>query len=121
MRMWGGPLRSLLRANQRTERGLLHHAGGQCDQQKITTIEGLAIGDKLHPVQEAFLEEGGYQCGYCTPGMILNVVGLLNERPDPTEAEIRERVEPHLCRCCGYPTILKAVQRAVALNERQSP
>ena len=94
---------------------------GNADQQKITTIEGLAIGDKLHPVQEAFLEEGGYQCGYCTPGMILNVVGLLNERPDPTEAEIRERVEPHLCRCCGYPKILKAVQRAVALNERQSP
>lgn len=94
---------------------------GNVDQQKILTIEGLATGDKLHPVQEAFLAEGALQCGYCTPGMILNVVGLLNERPHPTEEEIRSRVEPHLCRCCGYPRILKAVQHAVALNGRTQP
>jgi aerobic-type carbon monoxide dehydrogenase small subunit (CoxS/CutS family) len=82
------------------------------DQQSILTIEGLAEGGRLHPVQEAFLEEGAMQCGYCTPGMILAVAGLLNERPDPTQAEILSRMEGHICRCCGYPRILKAVRRA---------
>jgi aerobic-type carbon monoxide dehydrogenase small subunit (CoxS/CutS family) len=84
------------------------------DQQAVVTIEGLTTGDKLHPVQEAFLAEGALQCGYCTPGMILTVVGLLNERPNPTEAEILSRVEGHICRCCGYVKILKAVRRAAA-------
>jgi len=80
--------------------------------QAILTIEGLATGGKLHPVQEAFLAEGAVQCGYCTPGMILAVVGLLNEKPNPTDAEILARLEGHLCRCCGYPKILAAVRRA---------
>ena len=82
------------------------------DQQSILTIEGLAAGDQLHPVQEAFLAENGFQCGYCTPGMIMAVVGLLQERPSPTDEEIHSRMEGHLCRCCGYPNILKAIQRA---------
>lgn len=88
------------------------------DQQTIETVESLTNGDQLHPVQEAFLAEGALQCGYCTPGMMMAVVGLLKERPHPTEAEILSKLEGHLCRCCGYPKILKAIQRAVALNGR---
>lgn len=80
----------------------------------ITTIEGLARGDTLHPVQEAFLAESAFQCGYCSPGMILATVALLKEKPRPTEAEIAEALNGHLCRCCGYPRILKAVRRAAA-------
>jgi aerobic-type carbon monoxide dehydrogenase small subunit (CoxS/CutS family) len=86
----------------------------KADRQTVVTIEGLATGDTLHPVQEAFLAEGALQCGYCTPGMIMTVVGLLIEHPRPTDADIRSRMEGHLCRCCGYPRILKAVQRAAA-------
>jgi aerobic carbon-monoxide dehydrogenase small subunit len=81
------------------------------ENKTVLTIEGLAKGDQLHPVQEAFLAEGGFQCGYCTPGMIMGVVGLLNEIPKPKEAEIRARMQRHLCRCCGYPAVLKAIQR----------
>jgi aerobic-type carbon monoxide dehydrogenase small subunit (CoxS/CutS family) len=80
----------------------------------ITTIEGLVVGDKLHPVQEAFLEEGAMQCGYCTSGIIMSTVALLNEKPAPTEAEIMSWFNIHICRCCGYPRILKAVRRAAA-------
>jgi len=83
----------------------------EADKQNIVTIEGLASGDKLHPVQEAFLAEGAFQCGYCTAGMILGVVGLLNEKPKATDAEILSRMQKHLCRCCSYPTILKAIRR----------
>lgn len=86
------------------------------DKQTIETIESLANGDKLHPVQEAFLAEGALQCGYCTPGMMMAVVGLLNERPNPTDTEIMSKMEGHLCRCCGYPKILKAIKHAVTLN-----
>jgi aerobic carbon-monoxide dehydrogenase small subunit len=91
---------------------------GNVAGENILTIEGLSSGDKLHPVQDAFLAEGALQCGYCTPGMILAVVGLLNERPNPTDAEILSRMEGHICRCCGYPKILKAVRRAVAQSRR---
>lgn len=84
------------------------------DKQSVQTIEGLATGDKLHPVQEAFLAENAFQCGYCTPGLIMGVVALLNEIPKPTDAEIQSRLQRHLCRCCGYPNILKAVRRAAA-------
>ena len=88
------------------------------DKQTIQTIDGLATGDKLHPAQEAFLAESAMQCGYCTPGMIMAVVGLLNERPNPTDAEILSRMEGHICRCCGYPRILNAVKRAAAQAQR---
>jgi aerobic-type carbon monoxide dehydrogenase small subunit (CoxS/CutS family) len=84
------------------------------DKQSVQTIEGLATGDKLHPVQEAFLAENAFQCGYCTPGLILSVVGLLKENPRPSEAQIQDRLQLHLCRCCGYPNILKAVRRATS-------
>ena len=82
-------------------------------QKEVTTIEGLASGEELHPVQQAFLTEGAFQCGYCTPGMILGMVGLLNEKPNATEQDILLRLQKHLCRCCSYTTILKAIRRAV--------
>ena len=88
-------------------------AVSEADQQTILTIEGLAQGDKLHPVQEAFLSEGAFQCGYCTPGMILGVVGLLNEKPTPSDQDVLARMQKHLCRCCSYPKILSAIQKAV--------
>jgi aerobic-type carbon monoxide dehydrogenase small subunit (CoxS/CutS family) len=94
---------------------------GTADKQTILTIEGLAAADKLHPVQEAFLAEGAVQCGFCTPGMILAVVSLLDERPHPTDAEILTRVEGHLCRCCGYTKIFKAIKRAAASAGRAKP
>jgi aerobic-type carbon monoxide dehydrogenase small subunit (CoxS/CutS family) len=84
--------------------------------QAIQTIEGLASGGKLHPVQEAFLAEDASQCGYCTPGIILEVVAMLEEKPQPTEADIRARLEGHLCRCNSYPKILKAVRRAAGVR-----
>ena len=92
---------------------------GAVAEQTIVTIEGLAKGDKLHPVQEAFLAEGACQCGYCTPGMIMAVAGLLDEKPSPTDAEILSRVEGHICRCCGYPKILKAAKRAAQAGRQQ--
>jgi aerobic carbon-monoxide dehydrogenase small subunit len=88
--------------------------------QTIVTIEGLASGDKLHPVQEAFLAEGAMQCGYCTPGMIMAAAALLKETPNPTDTEIRSGMEKHLCRCNGYHKIENAVKRA-ALAGRQTP
>jgi aerobic-type carbon monoxide dehydrogenase small subunit (CoxS/CutS family) len=84
----------------------------------ITTIEGLSVGGKLHPVQEAFLAEGAMQCGFCTSGMILSTVALLNEVPRPTNADVLAWMNPHICRCCGYPRILKAVHRAVSEARR---
>jgi aerobic carbon-monoxide dehydrogenase small subunit len=79
---------------------------------QVLTIEGLSEGDKLHPVQAAFLAEGAFQCGYCTPGMILNAVALLKEKPRPTDAEAAEWMNRNICRCCTYPKILSAVRRA---------
>jgi aerobic carbon-monoxide dehydrogenase small subunit len=79
---------------------------------KIRTIEGLADGDKLHPVQEAFLAESGFQCGYCTPGMIMSAVALLEENPKPSETETQEWMNRQICRCCSYASITKAVRHA---------
>lgn len=84
----------------------------------VQTIEGLGEDDRLHPVQEAFLAAKAYQCGCCIPGMIMELVGVLNEKPIPPDAEILSRMEGHLCRCCGYPNILKAIRRAAALARR---
>ena len=79
---------------------------------KVVTIEGLAAGDRLHPLQQAFVEEGAMQCGYCVPGMILTAAALLERNPHPTEAQIVDALNGNLCRCCGYPRILAAVRRA---------
>lgn len=86
----------------------------QADGKEVTTIEGLAAGDELHPLQKAFIEHGAVQCGYCTPGMILSAKTLLDENPHPSEAEIREALAGNLCRCTGYKKIIKAVQAAGA-------
>jgi carbon-monoxide dehydrogenase small subunit len=84
----------------------------QADGADITTIEGLADGDRLHPMQEAFREHHGLQCGYCTPGMVMAAVSLLAENPDPSETEVRQGLEGNLCRCTGYHNIVKAVLAA---------
>ena len=84
------------------------------DAMRIVTIEGLADGDALHPVQEAFLQEGAVQCGYCTSGMILTASALLDSRPQPSRDEIVNSMNGHICRCNGYPKIVQAVQRAAA-------
>ncbi len=83
---------------------------------KVTTIEGLAPGGKLHPVQQAFVDEAAIQCGYCTPGMILSASALLEREPNPSEAAIVKAMNQHLCRCTGYPRIVAAVQAASRLR-----
>jgi carbon-monoxide dehydrogenase small subunit len=84
----------------------------QADGAQVTTIEGLATDGELHPVQEAFRECHALQCGFCTPGMIMQSVDLLNQNPDPSEEEIRHGLEGNLCRCTGYHNIVRAVQAA---------
>jgi carbon-monoxide dehydrogenase small subunit len=81
----------------------------QADGAEVRTIEGMADGDKLHPLQEAFWNDHGLQCGYCTPGMIMAAADLLQRNPDPTEDEVRHGLEGNLCRCTGYHNIVKAV------------
>ncbi|MCH8074464.1 MAG: (2Fe-2S)-binding protein [SAR324 cluster bacterium] len=84
----------------------------QADQSKITTVEGLKKNGKYHPVQEGFWEEHGLQCGFCTPGMIMAVCGLLERTPDPNDEEIRRGIEGNLCRCTGYQHIFNAIKAA---------
>jgi carbon-monoxide dehydrogenase small subunit len=84
----------------------------QADGANLTTIEGLATGEAMHPVQQAFWEHHGLQCGFCTPGMVLTAVALLEENPDPSEQEIREALSGNLCRCTGYQNIVRAVRAA---------
>ncbi len=84
----------------------------QVEGHSITTIEGITFDDKLHPVQEAFIEEGAVQCGFCIPGMVLSSVALLNENKNPSEPEIREALSGNLCRCTGYIKIFSAVKKA---------
>src|SRR3569623_2824631 len=84
----------------------------QADGRTITTVEGMAANGQLHPVQAAFHEEHGLQCGFCTPGMMLVSAALLEENPDPTEEDIRWAISGNLCRCTGYQNIVKAVQAA---------
>ena len=90
--------------------------GVQVDGHEITTIEGLATNGTMHPVQEAFHEQHGLQCGYCTPGFIMAAVSLLDETPNPSEEEIRHALEGNLCRCTGYQNIVRAVQAAAGVE-----
>ncbi|HEY3302378.1 MAG TPA: (2Fe-2S)-binding protein [Candidatus Binatia bacterium] len=85
---------------------------GELDGEDIVTIEGLKIGPELHPVQQAFIQDGGVQCGYCTSGMLMMSKALLDENPDPSEEDIRFAISGNLCRCTGYAKIVKAVQDA---------
>ena len=88
---------------------------GELDGADIVTIEGLKVGPELHPIQKTFLQDGGAQCGYCTPGMLMMSKALLDENPNPSEADIRFALSGNLCRCTGYAKIVQAVQDAAAL------
>jgi aerobic carbon-monoxide dehydrogenase small subunit len=87
-------------------------AAGQADGREVTTVEGLGSGEDLHPVQQAFLERGAVQCGFCTPGLIVSTHDLLQRNPHPTDPEIREALAGNLCRCTGYEKIMDAVRTA---------
>jgi carbon-monoxide dehydrogenase small subunit len=90
----------------------------QADGRSVTTIEGLAKDGRLHPMQQAFWDNHGLQCGFCTPGMILSACQIVQRNPDPSEAEIRRALEGNLCRCTGYANIVKAVQEAARTMAR---
>lgn len=97
------------------------HLAVQCDGSDVTTVEGLAEAGALHAVQEAFYEEHGLQCGFCTPGMLMRSYRFLQENPNPTEDEIRLGLSGNLCRCTGYQNIVKSVQSAaVKLQQKES-
>jgi carbon-monoxide dehydrogenase small subunit len=91
----------------------------QCDGAAVTTIEGLAAAGTLHPVQDAFWAKHGLQCGFCTPGMILTTVALLERNPHPSEAEVRHGLEGNMCRCTGYQNIVRAVLAAAEAGGAQ--
>ena len=93
----------------------------QADGSDVTTIEGLAEGESLHPMQAAFWEKHGLQCGFCTPGMIMTAVDLLNRNPDPTDAEIRHAIEGNYCRCTGYQNIVAAIRHAAETIRTGAP
>ena len=93
---------------------------GEVAQQEVVTIEGLASGDRLHPVQEAFLAEGAFQCGYCTAGMIMGVVGALRENPKVSAPEILAQMQRHICRCGSYAKYRKAIHRAVETRKEDA-
>jgi carbon-monoxide dehydrogenase small subunit len=88
---------------------------GELNGADIVTIEGLKVGPELHPIQRAFIQDGGAQCGYCTPGMLMMSKALLDENPNPTEEDIRYALSGNLCRCTGYTKIVQAVQDAAAM------
>ena len=87
----------------------------QMDGAQVTTIEGLADGERLHPLQQAFWDHHGLQCGFCTPGILLTAKALLDENPEPTDAEIREAIAGNLCRCTGYHFIVEAIRAAATI------
>jgi carbon-monoxide dehydrogenase small subunit len=87
-------------------------AAGQAEGRDIRTVEGLSDGEQLHPIQQAFVETGAVQCGFCTPGLLIQIEDLLRSNPDPTDLEIREALAGNLCRCTGYEQILEAVRLA---------
>lgn len=86
----------------------------QADGREVTTIEGLAVGGRLHPIQEGFWNKHGLQCGYCTPGMIMSAAALLKRNPNPSDQEIREGLEGNLCRCTGYQKIVESIMDAAS-------
>lgn len=91
-------------------------------RKKVTTLEGLATGSQqLHPVQQAFWDESGFQCAYCAPGMVLTTVELLSRNPEPTDLEIREAMAGNLCRCTGYQSIVRAVRAAASKSKPEEP
>jgi carbon-monoxide dehydrogenase small subunit len=90
----------------------------QADGHEVTTIEGLAQGGELHPMQQAFHECHALQCGFCTPGMIMQSIDLLNDNPDPSEEDVRDGLEGNLCRCTGYQNIVKAVRQAAGAGQQ---
>jgi aerobic-type carbon monoxide dehydrogenase small subunit (CoxS/CutS family) len=90
---------------------------GSVDKQTVLTIEGLADGGKLHPVQEAFLAEGAFQCGYCTAGMIMGVAGVMKKNPSAGEAEYRAELQKHICRCGGYPKYVSVARRLIRVAQ----
>ena len=90
-----------------------------CSGSTVVTIEGISTEDALHPMQEAFREHHALQCGFCTPGMVLSAMDLVNNFPDPTEREIREQLDGNLCRCTGYHNIVKAIKAAAATARAQ--
>ena len=101
--------------NDKAEHSCIRPVGTVADAE-VTTIEGLAKEGKLHPVQQAFLEEDAFQCSYCASGMVLGAVSLLKENPSPSEEDIVANMQGHICRCGTYPFIIKAIQRAAALK-----
>jgi aerobic-type carbon monoxide dehydrogenase small subunit (CoxS/CutS family) len=90
---------------------------GDMEGRKVTTIEGLATGDRLHPMQEAFVEHTAFQCGFCTPGMILEACTLIDKNPEPTRADIVKQMDSHLCRCGAHPRIVKAIESVAAAGK----
>jgi len=94
--------------------------GLECDGRKVVTIEGLAADGQLHPLQDAFADLGGSQCGYCTPGMIVTAKALLDQNPNPSHEQIREALSGNLCRCTGYLQIFDAVEGAIAEISKQN-
>jgi aerobic-type carbon monoxide dehydrogenase small subunit (CoxS/CutS family) len=99
----------------KAQRSCITRAGAVA-QKRITTIEGLADGEELHPLQRAFLDEGALQCGYCTPGMIMSAVALLKQNSHPSESEIFKFMDGNICRCGTYARIIKAIQRAAKMQ-----
>jgi aerobic-type carbon monoxide dehydrogenase small subunit (CoxS/CutS family) len=87
------------------------------DGKSITTIEGLGSNEVLHPAQQAFLQTEAFQCGYCTPGLIIGTVALLERKPQPSDDEIKDALNGHLCRCCGYARVCEAVKKAAELSK----
>ena len=106
-------MRRLQRHRRRPFGQLLFDAGGSVQRQELETIEGLAKDGKLHPLQQAFIEFGGFQCGMCTPGQIMAAKALLDENPQPSEEEVKEWMSGNLCRCTGYYKILESVMAVV--------
>src|SRR5262249_39744218 len=93
---------------------------GNASGKAITTIEGVSTGDKLHPVQQAFVDNDAFQCGYCTTGMIMATIGLLKTNPNPSEADVSRLLDRNVCRCGTYPRIVQAVRQAAAHNQSGS-